>query len=188
MRKHLIFVLFTIGLLAAVVPGCKKDKVELPKYELSFVSESEHFYELEVAGRKDVVMSKNVRMYTLEKGTYSWKVTQLSGYLGLPNTQRGSVFLNEDKTIYFGNDGNGGNGGNDNDKKHKLRFTSTSSNPYELQVAGYNRVIQGNTYVDYTLPEGIYSWRVEQMSGYVIYPTIKEGTVILNQDKEVVFP
>jgi len=71
---------------------------------------------------------------------------------------------------------------------YNLRFTSTSSNPYLIEVDGNSNVISGNTYKDYKLTKGTYSWKVTQQSGYVLYPTEKSGTVNLDQDKEIVFP
>lgn len=69
-----------------------------------------------------------------------------------------------------------------------LRFTSTSDNPYLIEIDGTSNVISGHTYKDYTLEQGTYPWKVTQQSGYLLYPTIKEGTVTLDQDKEIIFP
>ncbi len=73
-------------------------------------------------------------------------------------------------------------------RKYELRFTSTSRNPYLIEVNGNSDIIPGNTYKSYKFKKGSYSWRVEQQSGYLLYPTIREGTVNLNEDKEIVFP
>lgn len=72
--------------------------------------------------------------------------------------------------------------------KYELRFTCTSSNPYLIEVAGNSDLIWGGTYNIYKLNKGTYAWKVTQQSGYILYPTIKEGTVNLDQDKEIVFP
>ena len=71
---------------------------------------------------------------------------------------------------------------------YELRFTCTSDNPYLIEVDGNSDVVSGHSYVTYTLDKGTYSWKVTQQSGYVLYPTEREGTVNLNQDKEIVFP
>ncbi len=71
---------------------------------------------------------------------------------------------------------------------YELRFTCTSDNPYLVEVNGYSNIVSGNSYKNYYLKKGTYAWRVEQQSGYVLYPTVKEGTVNLDQDKEIIFP
>ncbi len=71
---------------------------------------------------------------------------------------------------------------------YELRFTNTSDNPYLVEVDGSSNVLSGNTFKNYTLKKGTYAWKVTQQSGYVLYPTIQEGTVNLDQDKEIVFP
>lgn len=71
---------------------------------------------------------------------------------------------------------------------YNLRFTSTSDNPYLVEINGDSDILSGKTYRDYKLNKGTYSWKVTQQSGYVLYPTILSGTVNLNQDKQIVFP
>ncbi len=71
---------------------------------------------------------------------------------------------------------------------YELRFTNTSDNPYLIEVDGSSNTVSGHTFKNYTLEKGTYSWKVTQQSGYVLYPTIQEGTVNLDQDKEIVFP
>jgi hypothetical protein len=71
---------------------------------------------------------------------------------------------------------------------YNLRFTSTSNNPYLVEVDGTSTVLPGNTYKDYKLKKGTYAWKVTQQSGYVLYPTVQSGTVNLDQDKQIVFP
>lgn len=70
----------------------------------------------------------------------------------------------------------------------ELRFTCTSSNPYLVEVNGKSNQVDGNSYISYQFPMGTYSWKVTQLSGYVLYPTVQQGTVTLDQDKEIVFP
>jgi len=74
------------------------------------------------------------------------------------------------------------------EKLYELRFTSTSSNPYLINVDGNSDVIGGNTYKSYSFPKGTYAWKVTQQSGYLLYPSVRSGTVNLDQDKEIVFP
>lgn len=71
---------------------------------------------------------------------------------------------------------------------YELRFTCISENPYLIEVDGTSNVISGNSFRNYTLEQGTYSWKVTQQSGYLLYPTILEGTVNLDQDREIVFP
>ena len=71
---------------------------------------------------------------------------------------------------------------------YELRFTCTSDNPYLIEVDGTTNIINGHSYKKYILDKGTYSWKVTQQSGYALYPTVKEGTVNLDQDKEIVFP
>lgn len=71
---------------------------------------------------------------------------------------------------------------------YELRFTSTSDNPYLIEVNGSSEVIPGNTYISYFIPQVTYAWKVTQQSGYLLYPTVREGTVTLDEDKEIVFP
>jgi hypothetical protein len=71
---------------------------------------------------------------------------------------------------------------------YELRFTCTSDNPYLIEVDGTSSIIQGNTFKNYKLEKGTYAWKVTQQSGYLLVPTVREGTVNLDQDKEIVFP
>lgn len=70
----------------------------------------------------------------------------------------------------------------------ELRFTNTSSNPYFVEVNGTTDVQDGNSFKNYNLDKGTYAWKVTQKSGYILYPTVREGTITLDQDKEIVFP
>lgn len=71
---------------------------------------------------------------------------------------------------------------------YELRFTCTSNNPYLVEVDGTSHVVSGNSFRDYILEQGTYAWKVTQQSGYLLVPTVEEGTVNLDQDKEIVFP
>ena len=72
--------------------------------------------------------------------------------------------------------------------KYELRFTCTSNNPYKVEIAGHSDIVPGNSYINYNLKNDTYAWKVTQQSGYVLYPTVKEGTVTLTQDYEIIFP
>lgn len=71
---------------------------------------------------------------------------------------------------------------------YELRYTCTSDNPYLVEVNGESDIISGHTYINYRLEKGTYAWKVTQQSGYLLYPTIQEGTVTLDQDREIIFP
>ena len=73
-------------------------------------------------------------------------------------------------------------------KTFELRFTCISDNPYKVEVAGKSNIISGHSYKTYDLKQDTYSWKFTQQSGYLFYPTIQEGTLTLDQDKEIVFP
>lgn len=84
-------------------------------------------------------------------------------------------------------DGGGGNPCTTAD----VRIVNNSSNPYYLYVNGsYNSSMQGNTFTDLTLNEGSYNFKVEQISGFLFYPTIKEWSINLVgcQDRTLTFP
>ena len=72
-----------------------------------------------------------------------------------------------------------------------VRFTNTSSNPYDLWVDGtYQFRLSGNTFRELDLTEGQHNAQVEQVSGYILYPTIKETTLSVFgcQEREWIFP
>jgi archaellum component FlaF (FlaF/FlaG flagellin family) len=59
-------------------------------------------------------------------------------------------------------------------KSGTLTLTSTSSNPYRIFINGTAEIdLQGNATKSYILPEGTYTVRVLQLSGYILYPTDK---------------
>ncbi len=70
----------------------------------------------------------------------------------------------------------------------KVRFTNTSSNPYYLWINdALQGTLNGNTYVEYTLEAGFYSFDYEQVSGYAIYPTTGGDTFTLSAGEELSF-
>ncbi|MCB9282938.1 MAG: hypothetical protein H6563_02605 [Lewinellaceae bacterium] len=73
----------------------------------------------------------------------------------------------------------------------KVRFTNTSSNPYNLFIDGSFEIqMPGNSFRELDLLEGQHAARVEQVSGYILYPTIVNQTlnVFGCQEIEWVFP
>lgn len=106
MRKHLLILTASLILGSALTfTGCKKDddnnQVTLPSYQLRFTNTSDNPYLVEVDGNSNTLSGHSFRNYTLEKGTYAWKVTQQSGYLFYPTIQNGTVTLIQDKEIIF---------------------------------------------------------------------------------------
>jgi len=88
-------------------------------------------------------------------------------------------------------DDDGGGGGGNPCTTADVRIVNNSSNPYYLYVNGsYNSSLQGNTFTDLTLNEGGYNFKVEQISGFLFYPTIKEWSINLVgcQDRTLTFP
>jgi hypothetical protein len=73
----------------------------------------------------------------------------------------------------------------------KVRLTSLSDHPYDLYLDGaFSRRIQGNTFVEIDLIEGQHRAKVEQVSGYLLFPTVRETTLNVFGCKETewVFP
>jgi len=64
-----------------------------------------------------------------------------------------------------------------------ITITNTSDNPYNVYVNGtYVFRLQGNTFEDdYEVSVGTHTLKAEQVSGYLIYPTIRETTTIIVQ-------
>jgi hypothetical protein len=76
-------------------------------------------------------------------------------------------------------------------KTAKIRFTCTSSNPYDLWIDDvYKTEIPGNSYVEYDLTEGIHTFRYRQVSGYILYPTEGEYDITVSGcvDAEYIIP
>lgn len=79
----------------------------------------------------------------------------------------------------------------ENCTKAKARFTCTSVNPYYLYIDGvFEGTIQGKTYYEMNLTAGFHYWKLEQVSGYLVYPTVinDSRTVTGCNDFEIVFP
>ena len=72
-----------------------------------------------------------------------------------------------------------------------VRFTNTSDYPYNLYVdVAFQKEITGNTFFEIDLLEGEHSARAEQVSGFLLFPTIKKTTLNVFGCQEVgwVFP
>lgn len=72
-----------------------------------------------------------------------------------------------------------------------VRFTCTSANPYDVFIDGkYEFQIPGNSFTERDLPEGNRQLKAVQVSGYLVYPTIKEYTMSVFgcQEHEWIFP
>jgi hypothetical protein len=73
----------------------------------------------------------------------------------------------------------------------KLRISSYSTNPYNIYIDGTFKVkLLGNTFVEYDLPQGEYTLKAEQVSGYLLFPTIKSEKVSIFgcKDTQWIFP
>ncbi len=67
-----------------------------------------------------------------------------------------------------------------------IRITNTTQNPYALYIDNELKVVlTGNTYEDYSLPEGAHEIRVKQNSGYLIYPTEKSTVVTVKATEDI---
>lgn len=72
-----------------------------------------------------------------------------------------------------------------------VRFTNTSNNPYDLFVDNeFQLQINGNTFGELDLLEGQRQVRVEQVSGFLLFPTILEESISVFgcQESEWIFP
>ena len=72
-----------------------------------------------------------------------------------------------------------------------LRLTCISNNPYDVWIDNIFAItLSGNSFVEYSIYEGTHSVHVEQVSGYILWPTIEDYNVSIYdcQDSEVVFP
>jgi hypothetical protein len=76
-------------------------------------------------------------------------------------------------------------------KKGIIRFTNTSSNPYNMYINGEHKgALPGRNHKEYKLNSGGYEFKVVQISGYLLYPTERKIILTINSgdDKEFVFP
>ena len=72
---------------------------------------------------------------------------------------------------------------------YKLTFNNISSDFYKVEIIGKTEFyLSGGTYVNKYYPKGTYSYKATQQDGYILYPTVVEKTVNLEQDKIVTIP
>lgn len=72
-----------------------------------------------------------------------------------------------------------------------IRFSNNSANPYMISIDGIAKgSINGKSFVNVNIDKGFHTLKAEQISGYVLYPTIVNGTTTLAgcDQKEFVFP
>ncbi len=73
----------------------------------------------------------------------------------------------------------------------ELRFSNNSANPYNCYVdGGFKFKLNGNNSKDIDVKEGEHTVRVEQVSGYLVYPTILNWNVTVQAGKaySITFP
>lgn len=59
-----------------------------------------------------------------------------------------------------------------------VRFTCTSANPYSLKIDGvFQKQFAGGEFKDFTVKEGSHTFEATQVSGYLLYPTVKTEKV-----------
>lgn len=74
--------------------------------------------------------------------------------------------------------GGGGGGGTNNpacqtNNTATVNFNNSSSNPYYCYINGANRgTVSGNSSRDFTVSAGANALKAEQVSGYLLYPTV----------------
>ena len=72
-----------------------------------------------------------------------------------------------------------------------VRFTNISSNPYDLYLNGnFYTEMPGNSFLEVDLYEGMHSVYVEQVSGYLLFPTTASNSISVFgcDETEWVFP
>lgn len=75
--------------------------------------------------------------------------------------------------------------------KGTMRFTCTSFNPYRLYIDGsFETTIDGQTFYEVELLEGTHNYKMEQVSGYLLYPTIVNESSFIRgcKESEIIFP
>jgi len=73
----------------------------------------------------------------------------------------------------------------------EVRFSCTSDNPYNIYINNqFETVVQGKNFVDIELEEGFYKFKVEQVSGFVLFPTVQEieKTLDCGEEFQFIFP
>jgi hypothetical protein len=64
-----------------------------------------------------------------------------------------------------------------------VKFINKSANPYNLSINGASKgEISGGSFKVIELDAGTYSLKAEQVSGYILYPTVKDGEITVRRD------
>ena len=59
-----------------------------------------------------------------------------------------------------------------------VRFSNNSSNPYILYINGQSKgEYSGGSWRNVDLEEGTYTLKAEQVSGFLLFPTVKNGQI-----------
>jgi uncharacterized protein YcnI len=77
------------------------------------------------------------------------------------------------------------------EKTFQIEFTNGSSDTYELYINDvYQQDVEGKQKVTYNIPEGYWSAKVVQKTGYILFPTVKDysGTYKAGESYYIVFP
>jgi hypothetical protein len=73
----------------------------------------------------------------------------------------------------------------------KIRFTSTSSNPYKISIDYVNKgTVTANSFTEIYVSPGTHIFQAEQLSGYIFYPNVTTltHTCVAGIEFEFVFP
>jgi len=64
-----------------------------------------------------------------------------------------------------------------------VKFINKSANPYRLSINGASKgEISGSSSKIIELDAGTYTLKTEQVSGYIRYPTVKDGEITVRRD------
>jgi hypothetical protein len=72
-----------------------------------------------------------------------------------------------------------------------ISWVNNTSNPYKIEVDNKQiTTINGGQYYDQSIAPGSYNYKITQLSGYILYPTVYAGPVTIEagQKKVVSFP
>jgi len=105
--------------------------------------------------------TENISMIANEPGTYSVKLTV--------SNSAGSNSITKNIKVYSDCEAN---------EYGWIKFSCTSNYSYDLYINGtFKERIPGRTSLTYKLNAGTYNCRVEQVSGYIFYPTIESKSI-----------
>jgi PKD repeat protein len=107
------------------------------------------------------VTSENAIMTVNEPGTYSVKLT-VSNSVGSSSIIKNIKVYSDCETNQYG----------------WIKFNCTSNNSYDLYINNvFQQRLAAHTATTYKLDNGTYTCRVEQVSGYIFYPTIETKSI-----------